>query len=111
MSEISTKINENILQNGGLEHFRFFDNLAELPYIKAIYLFGSRATGKYMKNSDIDLAIVYKGDDIMHRRIVKAIAMEVADTYLDIDVVDYHDIGEELKKNIDLDKAVIYEEK
>ncbi len=104
-----SKINEQTLEKGGLQHFRFFDAIAELPYVSAIYLFGSRARGDHWKNSDIDLAISYSDDDIMHRRVVKAIVSEVADTFLDIDLVDYGDIGAEFKNFIDKEKVVLYE--
>ena len=103
------KINEEILTKGGLPHYKFFDNIAELPYVEAIYLFGSRARGDFWQHSDIDLAIKYNSDEVMHRRIVKVIAEEIADTALDIDIVDYGDIGKEFKKQIDSEKVTIYE--
>jgi hypothetical protein len=55
------------------------------------------------------LAIKYNSDEVMHRRIVKVIAEEIADTALDIDIVDYGDIGKEFKKQIDSEKVTIYE--
>lgn len=104
------KLNDEILQAAKLDGFKFIAKLAELPYVKTIYLFGSRARGDFHDKSDIDLAIVYLGDDVMHRRIVKAIIDDVADTFLHIDLVDYNDISEEFKSVIDKEKVVIYED-
>lgn len=105
------KINEEILTKGGLPHYKFFDNIAELPYVEAIYLFGSRARGDFWQHSDIDLAIKYNSDEVMHRRIVKVIADEIADTALDIDIVDYGDplLNKKFKDIIDKEKVVLYE--
>ena len=41
-----------------LAHYAFIDRLKALPFIEAIYLFGSRARGTERERSDIDLAIV-----------------------------------------------------
>jgi predicted nucleotidyltransferase len=103
------KINEEILKKGGLPHFKFFDNIAELPYVEAIYLFGSRARGDFWQHSDIDLAIKYSDDDIMHRRVVKAIATEVKDTLLEVDLVDYNSkLSEEFRQGMESEKVVLY---
>jgi predicted nucleotidyltransferase len=41
-----------------LAHYAFIDRLQALPFIEAIYLFGSRARGTERERADIDLAIV-----------------------------------------------------
>ena len=50
-------INEQILREGGLKHYPFFDTIAAIPAVKAIYLYGSRAKGDFDDWSDIDLLI------------------------------------------------------
>jgi len=104
-------LNEEVLQKGGLEHFKFLDAIAELPYVEAIYLFGSRARGDHWKNSDIDLAIKYSDDDEWHRKVVKVIIDEISDTFFHIDLVDYQDqiLNKEFKDVIDSEKVAIYE--
>lgn len=104
-------INEDVLKKGGLKHFNFFDALAELPYVKAIYLFGSRARGDYWENSDIDLAIEYSDKDEFHRTVVNAIISEARDTFLEVDVVDYNDekLSEKFRTLIDKEKVALYE--
>lgn len=104
------KINEEVLKKGGLPHLKFFNNIAELPYVEAIYLFGSRARGDHWEKSDIDLAIKYNDDDVMHRRVVKAIVNEVKDTLLEVDVIDYNEkLSKEFRKCMDEEKVVLYE--
>jgi predicted nucleotidyltransferase len=41
-----------------LENFQFIDKIKKLPFVEAIWLFGSRARGDSRSTSDIDLAIV-----------------------------------------------------
>ena len=108
---VPIQLNEEVLQKAGLKHFRFLDAIAELPYVDAIYLFGSRARGDFWKNSDIDLAIKYSDDDEWHRKVVKVIIDEISDTFLDIDLVDYNDdiLNKEFKDIIDKQKVALYE--
>ncbi len=106
----SVTLNEEALQKSGLEHLRFLDAIAELPYVQAIYLFGSRARGDYWKHSDIDLAIKYSDDDEYHRLVVKAIIQEAKDTLLAVDLIDYNkDLSQEFRKSIEEEKVVLYE--
>jgi len=108
---IKPVINEEVLQKAGLKHFKFLDAIAELPYVEAIYLFGSRARGDFWKNSDIDLAVKYSDDDKWHRKVVKVIVDELSDTFFHIDLVDYNDenLNAEFRNTIESDKVVIYE--
>ncbi len=107
----SVKINEEALYKAGLKHFRFLDAIAELPFIEAIYLFGSRARGDFLEKSDIDLAIKYNDNDDYHRKVVKAIISEAKDTFLEVDLLDYENKGlsEEFRKVIEEEKVVLYE--
>lgn len=92
-----------------LPQYKFIDSLKELPFIKAIYLFGSRARGDHTKKSDIDLAIdcpnasAQDWDQIMD-------IVENADTLLKIDVVELKTANEELKQNITQEGIKIYEQ-
>lgn len=107
----STTLNETALQKAGLPHLRFLDAIAELPYVEAIYLFGSRARGDYLDKSDIDMAVKYSDDDTWHRKVVKVIVDEISDTFLHIDLVDYNDknLNVEFFNKVDSEKVAIYE--
>lgn len=108
---MTAKFNEDALEKGGLKHFKFLDAIAELPYVEAIYLFGSRARGDHWKNSDMDLAIKYSDEDKWHRKVVKVIVDEISDTFFHIDLVDYNDkiLNIEFRNMIDSEKVAIYE--
>lgn len=41
-----------------LTDYHFLQQIADLPFVDAIYLFGSRARGDHRERSDIDLAIL-----------------------------------------------------
>ena len=104
------KLNEETLEKAGLEHYRFFDAIAELPYVEMIYIFGSRARGDYRKWSDIDLAVKYLGNDEFHRKVVNIIVSELADTAHKIDVIDYNSkLSDKFRKSIDEEKVILYE--
>lgn len=109
--ESASEVRGDVLKKAGLQHFHFLDAIAELPYVDAIYLFGSRARGDFRKNSDIDLVVKYNDNDEWHRKVVRAIISEISDTSLDIDMVDYDDpvINKEFKNIIDEQKVVLYE--
>ena len=72
--------------------------------IKCAYLFGSRARGDYNDKSDIDIAIVQKGDVTL--KLMRELD-ELRCIYT-FDVVDINLIGEKLKENIERDKICIY---
>jgi predicted nucleotidyltransferase len=107
----SVKIDEAILAKAGLSHFRFLDAIAELQFVEAIYLFGSRARGDFLDKSDIDLAIKYDDKDEYHRKIVKAIIREAKDTFLEVDLLDCDSdsLSEEFRKSIEEEKKILYE--
>lgn len=89
---------KNEIFNDIINVFKKFDTLEE------VYLFGSRARGDYTKMSDIDIAIV-SSKDIRFRLLDD---LEELRCILTFDVVDYNDIGDKLKQNIDKDKVCIY---
>ena len=65
--------------------------------IECVYLFGSRARGDYNDKSDIDIAIIQKGDVTLK---LKRELDELRCIYT-FDVVDMNLIGEKLKENIE----------
>lgn len=91
--------------------YRFLEQIKKLPYVEAIYLFGSRARGDADDKSDIDLAIVCpSADDRDWLKLVDAV--ENADTLLKIDCVRLDKLEDErLKREIERDKVVLYERK
>jgi len=74
--------------------YNFFSALKKLPYIKRIYLYGSRASKRYMRRTDIDLAIECPtASDQQWDHILTII--EKADTLLEIDCVRFDAIQDE----------------
>lgn len=71
-----------------------------------IYLFGSWATGKNKPFSDIDIAIDIGEKIPRHEMSRMAITIDNLDLHNMVDLVDMHNIPEELKKNILKDRIV-----
>jgi len=69
-----------------LVDYQFLQQLAALPFVEAIWLFGSRARGEQRQRSDIDLAIECPTASEAQWQQVLAIVDE-ADTLLPIDCV------------------------
>lgn len=104
----SVKLDEDVLAKAGIKHFRFFDAIAELPFVEAIYLFGSRARGDASEKSDIDLAIVCPSADIKEWLDIKEM-LDNAPVLNHIDAVRYDKLDNGLfKRKIDEDKQVLY---
>ena len=66
---------------------------AKLPAQTAVYVFGSRATGKARKASDLDLAI--DAGRVLSRREMAGLAdaFDESDLFCNVDLVDLHDTG------------------
>ena len=89
--------------------YQFLDKLKMLPFVEAIYLYGSRGRSNHTERSDIDLAIVCsKATQDEWLQIVDIV--EKADTLLSVDCVRYDTLKDRsrLKQNIDRDKKVLY---
>jgi len=73
-----------------------------------IYLFGSRARGDYVAESDIDIAL--DGGAIIDLALLEKIKEEIEDTTIPftVDIVDLHRVSEDFKKQI-LQDAVIWQ--
>jgi len=70
-----------------LKKYKFIDKIKALPFVKEVWIFGSRARGDSQERSDIDIAVLCKeyASDADWRK-VQDIA-EDADTLLMIDLV------------------------
>lgn len=69
-----------------LTDYHFLQQLAALPFVEAIYLFGSRARGEHRERSDIDLAILCPdASESDWQSILRVV--DDADTLLPIDCV------------------------
>lgn len=90
-------------------NYQFLKQIERLPFVDAIFLYGSRSRGDHRPNSDIDLAIVCpNASDKNWLQIIDIVGN--ADTLLEIDCVRYDTLANlKLKDQIDLDKKVIYE--
>lgn len=74
------------LRRAGLDGYRFIESVAALPFVEAIWLYGSRARGQHRERSDIDLAISAPGaSESEWQQVLNLI--EDADTLLHIDCV------------------------
>lgn len=92
-------------------NYRFIDQLKALPFVEAIYLFGSRARGDGNDKSDIDLAIVCPSASVGEWLKMVDIVDE-ADTLLKIDCIRLDRLANErLKAEIERDKVVLYARK
>ncbi|WP_111638661.1 nucleotidyltransferase family protein [Marinomonas shanghaiensis] len=92
-----------------IAEYGFWHKLVALPFVEAVYLFGSRARGDARPKSDIDLAINCPSASFQQWQKVLDI-VEEADTLLGIDVVRYDHLGDcAFRHKIDQNKVVVYE--
>ena len=92
---------------------------AELALVKTIlarhvsdacvWVFGSRATGKAKKYSDLDLCI--KASDPLGLDVMSALAEDFSESDLPwkVDLVDWHSISEAFRAIIDRDKVILWQ--
>jgi predicted nucleotidyltransferase len=98
------------MSSAALTEYQFIERLKALPFVEAIYLYGSRARGTQRPRSDIDLAIVCpKADGRDWQQVLDIV--EDADTLLEIDCLrlDAETPDSRLRLNIEREKQVIYE--
>lgn len=88
--------------------YNFFAKLTALPFVEAVYLYGSRARGDASATSDIDLAIAcIDADAVLWQEVIDII--EEADTLLKIDCVRLDTLHEgRLRTNILEDGVQLY---
>ena len=92
-----------------LKDYLFLQKIAALPFVEAIYLFGSRARGDHRERSDIDIAILCPdANENDWLSIIKLI--DEADTLLPIDCIrlDKESQNSALRLQIERDKKLIY---
>ncbi|PCJ25117.1 MAG: hypothetical protein COA94_06685 [Rickettsiales bacterium] len=93
-----------------ISHYKFWQQLASLPFLDKIYLYGSRARGDNLERSDIDLAICCpNAKKYDWQKLVYII--DNSDTLLKIDCVNLDNLNDDnqLKQNILKDGVVLYE--
>ena len=89
-------------------NYKFLEQIKNLSFVEAVYLFGSRARGDATDKSDIDLAIVCPSADISQWLDIKEI-LDNAACLNHIDAVRYDTLQAGLfKRKIDEDKQVLY---
>jgi len=88
--------------------YRFVEQLAALPFVERIWLFGSRARGDHGPRADIDLALWCPGASRQDWLQVEEI-LEEADTLLAIDCVRLDQAPEPLRANILAEGVVLHE--
>jgi len=93
-----------------LTEYGFFRRLTGLPFVDAIWLFGSRARGYARERSDIDLALVCPRADPRDWDQVERI-IEDADTLLRIDCVRFDELkpADPLREAILRHRKVLFE--
>jgi len=98
------------ISNMHLNDYTFLQQIASLPFVDAIYLFGSRARGDHQDRSDIDIAVFCpRASEKEWLSILEIV--EQADTLLMIDCIrlDLEPDNSLLRQQIEKDKKLIYE--
>ncbi|MFN9858172.1 MAG: type VII toxin-antitoxin system MntA family adenylyltransferase antitoxin [Pseudanabaena sp.] len=106
-----------------IKHFNSSKDLAlqireEIPYLKMLVLFGSRARGDYREDSDYDFAVLY--DEDLQESLTKDKPYGFIEAYSvipkvlginsdDIDIVDLGNCSEILAHRIARDGVLLYE--
>ena len=91
-----------------IKQYSFFKQLKKLPFVEAIYLYGSRARGDFLEYSDIDLAIVCPNASTEDWFKIEEIIEEAA-ILNKIELKRYDKLKNDLfKKQIDKYKKVLY---
>ena len=88
---------------------KFVHELVVQTNPEQVILFGSRARGDHRPNSDFDLACKFKNKDASAWTRFLVFSEDEALTLFQVDVVDYDEVRDEYKKNIDREGQVIYE--
>ena len=79
--------------------------------IPDVYLFGSRATGKHKKHSDIDLGLISKSktnSDFEKKLDQLKSELEESDLPYKVDIVDLYNVEPTYEKSINRDKRLLW---
>ncbi len=88
--------------------YQFFQRLKALPFVEAIYLYGSRARGEADEWSDIDLAIATPSADASHWAQVLDI-VESPDILVPVQCIRLEDVKNGVfRDEIERDKKLLY---
>ena len=93
-----------------LKSYKFYQRLIDLPFVKTIWLFGSRARGDNNERADIDLAFSCPSATAENwQRLLEVV--ENADTLLKIDAILFEKLKDDsaLKQSILKEGVKIYE--
>lgn len=93
-----------------ITNYKFFQKLIRLPFVDAIWLYGSRARKDNRERSDIDIAIVCPGvNEEAWQQILNII--ENADTLLKIDCIRFDKLAEneKIRENVLKFKKILFE--
>jgi nucleotidyltransferase substrate binding protein (TIGR01987 family) len=98
-------------QPSDITRYGFFAKLTALPFVEAIYLYGSRARGDNQARSDVDLAVLCPtASDAQWAEIQELVNQEQIDTLLGIDLKRYDTLPDDrFKSRLDRDKQVLYQ--
>lgn len=93
-----------------ISEYRFLGQISKLPFVDAIWLYGSRARGDYHERSDIDIAVVCPRATAADWSQIMEI-VEHADTLLHVDCMRFDGLPENsgLRANILKQKQVFFE--
>lgn len=80
--------------------YRFIEDIKALPFVEAVYLFGSRARGDGQERSDIDLAVKLQKNAAANQWHEVLEIVEEADTLLEIDCVNLDEVAPEFLTRI-----------
>ncbi len=93
-----------------LKGYRFFRDMAALPFVEKIVLFGSRARGDHESRSDIDLCVFCDGasdDDWLE--VLACLREDRIDTLCKVDCVRFDEADWALRENVMTEGVVLYE--
>lgn len=99
-------MNKNILKE--LKKYEFIDKIKSLPFVKELWLYGSRARGDNKDKSDIDLAVIFNRDIVDSEWYKVLDIVDNRDTLLNVDCVRFDKINDDdFRNNILKDKVVL----
>lgn len=109
-STIQTKVSQTY--HNDINRYNFVRQIADLPFVDKIVLFGSRARGDHHSRSDIDLAIFCdQASEEEWQEVLYCLIEDRLDTLLKIDCVRFDAVNAALKEYIMIEGKTLYEKK